>query len=387
MRDRARRATIGPVPPRRHFGSVRKLPSGRYQASYWQEGERHIAPDTFSAKGAAQAWLSAKETDINRGQWVDPSAGQIPFGDYATRWLDRQSHLRPRTLELYGYLLRDYLRPALGERPLSALTVTEVTAWHQGLARRRPKMAPKAYRLLAQIMKAATSDGFIVKSPVAVKGAARERVVKRPIPSVAEVDAIAAAVPQQYGAMVLLAAWCALRFGELAALRRAHIDLLHGEVIVTETVTELATGERLIGPPKTDAGRRAVAIPPNVLPAVEGHLATVGPEPDTLLFPGADGGYLRRGHFYHQTWTPALRTAGLRFRFHDLRHAGLTWAAAQGATIAELMHRAGHASPHAAMLYQHATRDRDHAIAQAMAALAKPAEVATLRPRQDGATK
>jgi integrase len=147
---------------------------------------------------------------------------------------------------------------------------------------------------------------------------------------------------------------------------------------VTETVTEVATGERSIGPPKTVAGRRSVAIPPNVLPVVEQHLATIGPDPGTLLFPGSDG-YLRRGHFYHQIWTPALRTTGLVFRFHDLRRAGLTWAAAQGATIAELMHRAGHASPNAAMLYQHATMDRDHAIAEAMATLAKRAGVVALR--------
>ena len=71
------------------------------------------------------------------------------------------------------------------------------------------------------------------------------------------------------------------------------------------------------------------------------------------------------------------RATGLQLRFHDLRHPSLTWAAAQGATIAELMHRAGHASPHAAMLYQHATKDRAHAVAEAMATLAKPASVVT----------
>jgi hypothetical protein len=58
---------------------------------------------------------------------------------------------------------------------------------------------------------------------------------------------------------------------------------------VTETVTELATGERSIGPPKTAAGRRSVAIPPNVLPVIEQHLATVGPDPATVLFVGSDG--------------------------------------------------------------------------------------------------
>ncbi len=371
------------MPRRRHFGSMRKLPSGRYQASYWHEGQRHIAPDTFASKADAQAWLSAKETDINRGQWVDPSAGKVSFGAYATEWADLQRHLRPRTVELYKYLLRDYLLPAFGSQSLSAITVSQVAAWHHELAGVRPKMAPKAYRLLAQVMKAAASDGYIAKSPVAVKGAAGERVVKRPIPTVAEVDALAEAVPDRFKAMVLLASWCALRFGELAALTREQVDLLHGEVVVIESVAELASGERLVGPPKTEAGRRAVAIPPNVVPIVEAHLATIGPNPSALLFPGPDGAYLRRGHFYHRVWTPALRATALRFRFHDLRHAGLTWAAAQGATIAELMHRAGHASSRAAMLYQHATRDRDHAIAEAMATLANPANVVALKRSQD----
>lgn len=363
---------------RRHFGSVRKLPSGRYQASYWHEGERHVADDTFGAKTDAQAWLSAKETDINRGQWVTPASTNMTFGEYSAAWAERQGHLRPRTAELYHYLLRDYLAPTFEHRRLSAITVSEVAAWQRQLAERRPKIAPKAYRLLAQVMRAAVVDGCLVKSPVAVKGAAREQVVERSVPTVAEVDSLAAAVPDQLKTMVLLAAWCAMRFGELAALRRDRIDLLRKEVVIKETVTEVASGERFIGLPKTAAGRRAVAIPPNVLPVVVQHLATIGPEPDALLFPGADGGYLRRGHFYHQVWTPALRSAGLHVRFHDLRHSGLTWAAAQGATIAELMHRAGHASAHAAMLYQHATRDRDHAIADAMATLAKPADVVPL---------
>ena len=53
------------------------------------EGQRHIAPGTFAPKAGARAWLSAKETDINRGQWVGPSAGKVS-GDYATEWADRQ---------------------------------------------------------------------------------------------------------------------------------------------------------------------------------------------------------------------------------------------------------------------------------------------------------
>lgn len=74
------------MPSRRHFGSIRKLPSGRYQASYWHQDQFHLATHTFPTKGDAQAWLSAIETDINRGTWLDPDRHKIrPVADAATR--------------------------------------------------------------------------------------------------------------------------------------------------------------------------------------------------------------------------------------------------------------------------------------------------------------
>jgi integrase len=67
-------------------------------------------------------------------------------------------------------------------------------------------------------------------------------------------------------------------------------------------------------------------------------------------------------------------------RFHDLRHLGGTLAAATGASLTELMARLGHSSTRAALIYQHATRDRDQAIAQALGSLAR--EVRSPRPRR-----
>ena len=97
---------------------------------------------------------------------------------------------------------------------------------------------------------------------------------------------------------------------------------------------------------------------------------------------------MSRIHFRQRVWVPALKATGLVYRFHDLRHSALTWAAASGATIAELMHRAGHSTPTAALRYQHATEDRDEAVAWAMADLAEPAPVVQLRrstkPKETG---
>lgn len=352
---------------RRHFGSVRKLPSGRYQASYWYEGRRHLASTTFRSKADAQVWLSTKEADIARGVWVAPRAGKAPFAQYASAWLDLQGHLRPRTRELYEYLLRCHLLPAFGERYLSSIVNSEVVSWHRALSAEVPGTAPKCFRLFRQIMATAVEDGYIVRSPVVIKGASQERVKEQMIPTIDEVHALAEAVDPCYRAMVWLAGGCGLRFGELAALRRDRVDLLHKEVRVAETVTELANGERFAGPPKTEAGRRTVAIPSTLVPVVEEHLSRVGPERDSLLFPAPGGGYLQRNNFRSRVWLPALEATGLSYRFHDLRHVAMTLAAASGATIADLMARAGHSSPRAALVYQHASRERDHAIAEVMA--------------------
>jgi len=92
-----------PTPRRRRsssFGNVRKLPSGRWQASYWHDGERHTAPTTFPTKGDGTAWLASVRTDITRGAWIDPAAGLITFHTYATRWLDQRHDLAKRTQEL-----------------------------------------------------------------------------------------------------------------------------------------------------------------------------------------------------------------------------------------------------------------------------------------------
>ncbi|MGH9171155.1 MAG: tyrosine-type recombinase/integrase [Acidimicrobiales bacterium] len=357
---------------RRHFGNVRKPPSGRCLASYWHEGDRHLARQTCATKTDALGFLSTKETDILRGEWLDPGAGKVTFDAFAKQWLSQQGHLRPRTVELYGHLLRSHIVPTFGNLELAAIANGQVVAWHRALYKKLPGTAPKAYRLLATVMRAAVRDGRIPRTPVEVKGASKEPINEQQAPTVTEVEELANAVPSEYRAMVLLAAWCGFRFGELAALRRDRVDILHGKIRVAESVTELGTGERFAGPPKTDAGRRTVAIPPNVLAVVDDHLLRVAPEPAALVFPAPHGGYLSRGHFRQRVWLPALKATGLSYRFHDLRHSGLTWAAAAGATVAELMHRGGHSTPAAALRYQHATEERDEAIARAMADLAKP---------------
>ena len=93
-----------PTTRRRHFGNVRKLPSGRYQARYWHDGTLHSADMMFKAKADALAWLSTVEADLLRGTWVAPANSKVTFSEFAEAWLEKQHHLRPCTVEPYRYL-------------------------------------------------------------------------------------------------------------------------------------------------------------------------------------------------------------------------------------------------------------------------------------------
>jgi hypothetical protein len=84
------------------FGSVTRLPSGRFRARYTgPDGLRRTAPATFDTKTAAQDWLAGVRTDLVRHQWSAPERGDVPLKTYLADWLDSAAHLRPSTLTAY----------------------------------------------------------------------------------------------------------------------------------------------------------------------------------------------------------------------------------------------------------------------------------------------
>ena len=193
-----------------------------------------------------------------------------------------------------------------------------------------------------------------------MKGAGQARSSERPVASVAELTAPVEATPERYQLALLLAAWCQLRRGDVLGLQRRDVDLLHGSIRVERALVRPMKGDAVMGPPKTAAGVRSLAVPSHVVAALEEHLAElVGPDPAAWLFTGELGGPMTPSTL-DRVWQRARKSIGRTdLCLHDLRHSGLTWSAASGASVAELMGRGGHAHPAAALRYQHATEDRD----------------------------
>lgn len=335
------------------------------------DGERSVTK-TFPTKDQADEFAASVETDRRRGTALDPRRGAETFTEYAARWIDtrrvRGGPLAPKTRELYGVLLRVHIEPVFGALPLSDITPEAVRQWHARFA--SPMTAAKSYRLLRAIMLTAVTDGRIASSPCRVKDGGVERSPERPIVGPDVVLRLAEEIDPRFRGLVLLAGFGGLRLGEALGLRRRHIDLDAGTVRITEQVVTLSKGERLVTAPKTDAGVRTVHLPTDVVNALRDHLATaVGQDPDALLFPAVGGGLLPATTFYKE-WRRVREAIGCpTLHLHDLRHAAGTLAAWTGATQRELMVRMGHASPAAALRYQHAAAGRDQAIASGLDAI------------------
>jgi integrase len=353
---------------RRDWGRVRQLPSGRWQARYpGPDGLLRPAPTTFDTRKAAASWLSDKQAEINRDEWIDPDAGKVKLAEYGAKWIVERP-IEETTRERYEYAFRLHVVPYLGDLGIGEIKEGRVRAWWKRLADDGVGQASraKAYRVLRAIMNTAADDLVIRRNPCRIPKAGDDGSEERQVLTVAEVFALADAVKPRYRLLVLFGAFTSLRFGELAALTRADLDFDQGEVTVRKSQAELRGGRRMIKKPKSAAGVRTVAVPKIVLGELRTHLEKYAESgPDGVVFVGPKRGRLRR-HNFRKVWLDALADAKITkegVHFHDLRHTGNDLAAKAGATTKELMTRMGHASMRAALIYQHASRERDRAIA------------------------
>jgi integrase len=355
----------------RSFGTARRLPSGRWQVRYYdQAGVRHTAPRTFPSKADANRYLAQVEADLLRGTWTDPRLARITFGEWVERWWPTTADLRPGTRTFYDYLLRRLLLPAFEETPLGRIDAMTVRSWLADLHEAgevTPTTIAKAYRLLRRILNVAVEAGYLPRNPAAIKGAGLERAAEMRHVSIPQLHALAEAVPDRYRALVLVAGYGGLRWGELVGLRRRRVDLAGARIHVVEQVAEVA-GKFIVSPPKTAAGQRVVVLPAVAVMVLADHLDEfAAPELDGLVFRSGRGTYLQRSNFSRLVWRPAVQQLGLDgLRFHDLRHTAATLAAAAGAATKELMQRLGHTSPAVALRYQHVMTDRQAALAAAL---------------------
>lgn len=315
--------------------SVSKLPSGKWRARVRISPTKEIARH-FGRKVDAERWERNQKADLDRGQWVDPKLARRLFGDYVKEWQRHQVHHRATTTTALASKMKVHVLPTFEDRPLGAITRSEVQAWVASLsAELAPAMVERVYRLLAQVLRAAVDDGQIVSSPcrgIRLPERVSEEVVP---PTVEQVAAVAAAMPTEWQACVWLSASSGMRRGEVLGLTVDRVDFLGRAVKVDR---QLQGGELVT--PKTKASTRVIPLATTTVELLSAHVAATGHR-DGLLFRGRNGEPVL-GQRFNEAWRAATTKAGVALRFHDLRHFYASLLVASGASVKVVQARLGH---------------------------------------------
>lgn len=379
------------------------LHRGLYRVRITAEGKRHLVGD-YTSLADAKAALALAKADVVRGVYKSPEVlkaereakkareaaalavakaleeKELTVSAWSEQWLGQlvETGRSDGTLRTYRSTLSRHILPALGRKKLSEVTQDDVDRLLR--SRKTPAVRTNVSRVLRSLYLAAVDQGeggltavpfrLHVPKPQVARGLDSSKVA-----TPEQVRALSEALPERLSLAAYLAAIMSLRLGEVLGLQRGDFEgldspglaLLH---IRRQWNSKAYGGGASYSAPK--AGSEGVlAVPEELAAQVRAHLERwVGEAKASPLFPSlSDRSRPLSQTRFDEEWRAARVKAGMpAFRFHDLRHTGLTLYAQAGATLSEIMARGRHKHPEVAVRYQHATLERDRANAAVLGA-------------------
>ncbi|CAH0274625.1 Putative prophage phiRv2 integrase [Arthrobacter sp. Bi83] len=325
----------------------------RYQVRYRKPDRTQTKKRGFRTKRDAELFLASVEVSKARGEFIDAMAAKALIGPLGAAWLARQTHLKPSAYRPLESAWRIHVLPAWGSVAVADVRKTAVQQWVSEMTlgdpgatpARKPKGATlviRAYGVLASILDDAVSDRRTLSNPA--RGVSLPRKVKKPHVYLTHEQVHALAAASKYPGLVLVLAYCGIRWGEATALRVKHLDMLRRRLMIEENAVQVGSVIEL-GTPKNHK-KRTVPFPR----FLGEHLARQceGKARDDLVFPGENGHHLRlaRVHEDNMSWfgSAVKRTGIPRITPHDLRHSAASFAVSAGANVKVVQKMLGHSS-------------------------------------------
>jgi integrase len=297
---------------------------------------------TFVSEKAAVDYEAEVRTDMRRGAYLDPQAGQMKVAPWSEKWIAAQGHLKPSTRTRYRGLLKVQILPKWGGCSLHDVDFLEVQGWVSELTSSglSGSTVRQAHRVFSLLMETAVRSKRLSSNPAIGVKLPRAGKPEKTFLTHEQVTALADAAGE-WRTVILVLAFCGLRWGELAALRVGRVDTMRRRISVAESVTE-PDGKLIWGDPKNHQ-RRSVPIPRFLVDELD--VLKAGKGPNDLMFTGARGGVLRNGNFRRDVFNPAAVKAGLDgLTPHELRHTAASLAISSGANVKAVQRMLGHAS-------------------------------------------
>lgn len=325
----------------------------RYRVRYRKPDHTQTDKRGFKTKRDAELFLASVEVSKARGEFIDATAARALIAPLGAEWLARQTHLKPSAHRPIESAWRIHVLPRWGGVAVADVRKTAVQQWvsemSQGDATAMPPRKPKgatlvirAYGILAAILDDAVSDKRTLSNPA--RGVSLPRKVKKPHVYLSHEQVHALAAASKYPGLVLVLAYCGIRWGEATALKVKHLDMLRRRLMIEENAVQVGSVIH-VGTPKNHK-KRTVPFPRFLAEQLAGQCE--GKKRDDLVFPDEHGHYLRqaRVHEDNMSWfgSAVKRTGIPRITPHDLRHSAASFAVSAGANVKVVQKMLGHSS-------------------------------------------
>lgn len=337
----------------------------RWRVQYRTPDHRVTQRRGFKTKRDAEDFAATTHVSKMRGEYVDPADAKITVGELGPDWLERRTHLKPSSRRVEEVAWRVHVEPQWGKAKLADLRHSAVQAWVASMTKggSGPVTVIRAFNVLAGILDDAVRDRRLMTNPA--RGVKLPRKVKRDhnYLSDTQVWSLANEAGPDKGVIVLVLAYCGLRWGELAGLHVADVDTLRRRIHVRRNATNVG-GVIEVGTPKTHE-RRSVPVPKFLVEPLAA--ACHGKGRDSIVFPAAGGGYAKSPGA--KTWFDGAVTRSVaaanqaraaerkvdpdeepptpefpRITPHDLRHTAASLAVSAGANVKAVQKMLGHKS-------------------------------------------
>ncbi|KUI17369.1 hypothetical protein AU192_01255 [Mycobacterium lehmannii] len=348
----------------------------RWRVQYRTPNNKLTGARGFKTKREAENYAATVTVSKARGEYIDPADARVTVGDLGPGWLARRTHLKPSSRRVEEVAWRVHVKPKWGAVKLADIRHSAVQSWVSMMGRTiaeaegsvtksasGPVTVIRAYNVLAGILDDAVRDRRLMTNPA--RGVKLPRKVKREHAYLTDeqVMALAAEAGPDKGVIVLVLAYCGLRWGELAGLHVADVDTLRRRLHIRRNAVNVG-GVVEVGTPKTHE-RRTVPLPRFLVEPLAA--ACQGKGRDGIVFPATDGVYAKSPGM--KTWFDGAVTRCIaasnearaaeyeaqpdrepttavfpRVTPHDLRHTAASLAVSAGANVKAVQKMLGHKS-------------------------------------------
>ncbi|HEX4443128.1 MAG TPA: tyrosine-type recombinase/integrase [Galbitalea sp.] len=320
----------------------------RYRVRYRKPDTSQTDKRGFRTKREAELFLASGEVSKSRGAYLDPTKARITVGEWMALWISSRNDLRATTRTRVIGIIDTHINPKLGSVAIGDLNRLRVQQWASSIPG-APQTVRKTVNVLSGALQLAIEDGRLSANPAARLKLPKTIKTSKRYLSHDQVAALAKKVNELpngkangYGLLILVLAYCGLRWGELSGLRVGDVDLARGRIIVRQTVV-MDKGHQRIEAPK-DYEHRSIPIPAFMIEPLRTQIAGRA-ETAPVFFGIHTKTWLRNASFRKSWFDPAATSVGLEgITPHEMRHTAASLAVSAGANVKAVQKMLGHAS-------------------------------------------